>query len=99
MFATVVKAEVVFATCCAVSAAQLAPQRSTVPVPAVENRVDGSVISKASQAADDFARALPNFVCQEVMSRFQSDTPRPIWLPVDVVTSELVFENGKENYR
>ncbi len=60
---------------------------------------EDSTIARARQVANDFAKALPNFVCQEVMSRFQSDTPHTVWQPLDVVAAELVYENGKEDYR
>jgi hypothetical protein len=67
--------------------------------PPLATAAEGAIIDKARRAAADFTKTLPNFVCQEVMSRFESETSRPIWLPVDVVTASLVYENGKESYR
>jgi hypothetical protein len=57
------------------------------------------IIRKARQAAMEFAAALPNFICQEMMSRFRSTTPLSGWQPLDMLTADLMFENGKEQYQ
>jgi hypothetical protein len=57
------------------------------------------LIRKAADAALDFTETLPNYVCQEVVGRSQSQTRPANWQPVDVVTTEVVYENGKEDYR
>lgn len=101
MSTTALKAELVFTVLFAGSAARLSAQPSTLsppdPLPATAG--ESAIIDKARQAAADFTKTLPNFVCQEVMSRFESETSRPIWRPVDVVTAALVYESGKESYR
>ncbi|MBV9505896.1 MAG: hypothetical protein JO323_12920 [Acidobacteriia bacterium] len=57
------------------------------------------LIRRATEAALDFTESLPNYVCQEVISRYES-TEKPIsWRPVDVVSTDVVYENGKEDYR
>jgi hypothetical protein len=56
-------------------------------------------IEKARAAALTFSEGLPNYVCKEVMSRFAS-TSRPVdWRAQDIVSMEVVYENGKESYR
>lgn len=57
------------------------------------------MIRKAADAALDFTETLPAYVCQEMMARFQSIS-RPVnWQALDVVTANLVYENGKEEYK
>jgi hypothetical protein len=94
MTTTALKTELVFTVLFAGSVARLTAQPLTLPPPG-----EGAIIDKARQAAADFTKTLPNFVCKEVISRFKSETIRPNWLPVDVVTAALVYENGKESYR
>lgn len=67
-------------------------------IPIVQ-RPDDPLIRKAADAALDFTETLPNYVCQEMMSRFQSETHPANWHALDVVTANLVYENGKEDYR
>jgi hypothetical protein len=62
-------------------------------------RTDDPLIRKAANAALDFTETLPNYVCQEMMARFQSETHPASFDPVDVVRTEVVYENGKEDYR
>jgi hypothetical protein len=99
MTATALKAELVFTVLLAGSVARMAAQNLSPPDSLRATTGEGAIVDKARQAAADFTKTLPNFVCQEVMSRFESVTSRPMWLPVDVVTAALVYENGKESYR
>lgn len=62
-------------------------------------RSDDALIRKAANAALDFTETLPNYVCQEMMARFQSESHPANFEPVDVVRTEVVYENGKEDYR
>ena len=62
-------------------------------------RQEDPLISKASEAALNFTETLPNYVCQEMMSRFQSEGRPANWSPIDVVTMEVVYENGREDYK
>ena len=57
------------------------------------------LIRRASEAALEFTESLPNYVCQEMMSRSESDSKPANWRPLDVVSVEVVYEAGKENYR
>jgi hypothetical protein len=63
------------------------------------SRHDDPLIQKASDAALDFTETLPNYVAQEVASRYESTSSPPSWHAIDVVSADLVFENYKENYR
>jgi hypothetical protein len=57
------------------------------------------LIRKASAAALDFTEGLPNYVCTEQMARYQSDSNPPNWQPLDIVSANVVYENGHESYR
>jgi len=56
-------------------------------------------IQKAREAADAFTETLPDYICQQQTARFQSTTHVVSWVPVDIVSAELVYEKGKERYR
>ena len=62
-------------------------------------RYDDPLIRKAADAALDFTEKLPSYVCQEMMSRFQSQSTPADWQPLDVVSAAVVYEDGKEDYR
>jgi len=57
------------------------------------------LIRRAANAAMDFTETLPAYVCTEVMTRYQSETAHVSWQPIDVVSTNVVYENGKEDYR
>jgi hypothetical protein len=63
------------------------------------NRQLDPLIRKATEAALQFTETLPNYVCQEVVSRYESETSPASWHAVDVVTTDLVYDQGKENYK
>src|SRR5271169_4754311 len=56
------------------------------------------LIERAREAAFQFSRKLPNFICQEFMSRF-TQQGRGEKVPQDVVSAEIIFEDGEESYR
>lgn len=58
-----------------------------------------AAIEKAREVAGSFIEGLPNYVCQEFMARFVSQTHKVDWQPLDVVSAEVVYENGRERYR
>ena len=60
---------------------------------------EDSLITKARSAAESFSETLPAYVCQEFMARFASVTSKPDWRALDVVTTDLVYEDAKESYR
>jgi hypothetical protein len=62
-------------------------------------RSEDALIRKAAEAALEFTETLPSYVCNEMMARFQSETSPANFQPVDVVSAEVVYENGKEDYR
>jgi hypothetical protein len=62
-----------------------------------DNRLD-PLIRKATEATLEFTESLPSYICQEMIGRFESDSKPPSWRPLDVVSTNLVYENGREHY-
>ena len=56
------------------------------------------LIERAREAAFQFSQRLPNFVCQEFMSRF-TQRGRGEKMPLDLVSAEIIYEDGQESYR
>jgi hypothetical protein len=56
------------------------------------------LIDRARVAALQFSQKLPNFICQEFMSRFVQQGRGPKTLQ-DIVSAEIIYEDGQEAYR
>ena len=56
-------------------------------------------IEKARDMAFNFSETLPAYSVKQFTTRFQSDNPRVNWQPIDNISTEVVYENGKENYK
>jgi hypothetical protein len=72
------------------------PDEDTIPI---MRRSDDPLIRRAADAAIDFTEGLPAYVCQEMMSRYESESRPARFQPIDVVSMNVVYENGKEDYR
>ncbi len=60
------------------------------------------VIQSAREAAWGFSETLPNYIVKQFTTRYQTDTARgnrTSWAALDVVTADVVAENGKESYK
>ncbi len=57
------------------------------------------IIDDAREAAASFTADLPNFLVQQVTTRYQSVGFPVSWQRVDVVTSDVTCVDGKEDYR
>lgn len=64
-----------------------------------QGRRGDDFIEQAREAAFEFDKKLPNFVCQQMVTRYQSETRKPNWQAMDVVSYDLVYEDGKEQYK
>lgn len=72
---------------------------SAIPAVPMAASAEDPVIGRARKASTAFTERLPNYICTEYMTRYQSDS-RPVdWTPLDVVSTEVVYQDGKENYR
>lgn len=56
-------------------------------------------IQQARDATFEFDQKLPNFVCQEMVTRYESTTQKTDWHAQDVLAYDLVYEDGKEDYK
>ena len=61
--------------------------------------VGDPLIRKAADAAMDFTESLPDYVCQEMMARYQSMATPANWQALDIVGAAVVYQQGKEDYR
>jgi hypothetical protein len=60
---------------------------------------DDQVIADARDAAASFSAELPNFLVQQVTTRYQSSSGQRNWKALDVVTADVAVVDGKEDYR
>ncbi len=73
---------------------------SNVRIPPEEDLPDEpSLNRRAADAALQFSEALPNYICREVILRFQNTDRNDAWRLLDTVEADLVYEDGVENYR
>jgi len=79
------------------SAPEPAPERTAPPAPAVSPRK--VFVEKARAVAVSYEEGLPNYICQEVVTRNVSESREPSWHVIDVVSAEVVYEKHKESYR
>jgi hypothetical protein len=56
-----------------------------------------ALIERARAAAFEFSEKLPNFICHEFMNRYTQRGREET--PLDVVSAEIIYDNGKESYR
>jgi hypothetical protein len=75
------------------------PPAETEPPVRGPQRPEEVIIEKARAAAGNFLETLPNYVCQEIMTRYQSGSNSKNWQPLDIVSMALVYENRQESYR
>ena len=60
---------------------------------------DDPIVEKAKQATVSFTEKLPNYVCKEFMARYESTRQPADWQALDVVSTDIIYEAGKESYR
>lgn len=59
------------------------------------------IIEQAREAAFSFSETLPNYVVKQLTNRYATGSAnrgRTSWQPLDIVTTDLVYEDGKERY-
>jgi hypothetical protein len=67
--------------------------------PSVEPRVLDPLIEQAMSASAEYDATLPNFICDEVVTRSLSDAKPPKFKKKDLVEVELMYVDQKEDYR
>lgn len=71
-----------------------AAEATTLPPVASDDPVE-----KAREAAWEFTQKLPNFICNQRTMRHSSDQRPPNWRYEDRVEAELLYVDGREDYR
>ncbi|MBV8570165.1 MAG: hypothetical protein JO319_06110 [Acidobacteriaceae bacterium] len=67
---------------------------------ATVQRIPGQeLVDRTKDWAVGFTQGLPNFVCQQMTTRYMEQSRSDGWQPLDVVTAKVVYEDGKEEYR
>jgi hypothetical protein len=60
---------------------------------------DDARITQTREWASTFTQGLPNFVCQQVTTRYLEESKSSGWQALDVVTAKVIYEDGKEKYQ
>ena len=80
--------------------AQPAPAAAPLAAPvAVVPIQDDPMITKAREAAASYLDTLPNYLVQQMTTRYQSDRPKSGWTALDIVTADLTVQDGQESYK
>ncbi len=57
------------------------------------------LISRTTEWAATFTNGLPNYVCQQMTTRYMQESRATGWQALDVLSAKVVYEDGKEDYR
>ena len=57
------------------------------------------LIARTKEWAMTFTNGLPNFICQQMTTRYMEQSRNSGWEPLDVVTAKVIYEDGKESYK
>ncbi len=56
-------------------------------------------IEKARQMADEYLNSLPNYIANQLTTRYESETAKVQWRARDTISCEVIYLEGKESYR
>ncbi len=62
-------------------------------------RTGDDLIDRTKEWAMTFTNGLPNFVCEQMTTRYVEESRSAGWEPLDVVSAKVVYEDGRENYK
>jgi hypothetical protein len=57
------------------------------------------VLQRSLNWAETFNQGLPNYLCREVITRYIQQTKSEGWVAQDVVTANIVYQDGREQQR
>jgi hypothetical protein len=57
------------------------------------------LIERTHQWSESFSQGLPNFVCEQLTTRYQENSRSEGFQPHDVVSAKVIYEDGKEDYK
>lgn len=84
------------------SARNSSPDVERLPQPSGISATDDPIIDDTREEAFAFTETLPNYVVKQYTTRYQSDSAsrgRTSWQALDIVTADVVAEDGKESYK
>lgn len=58
-----------------------------------------ALVEETKQWALTFTSGLPNFVCDQVTTRYMQRSRANDWEPQDVISAKVVYEDGREDYK
>jgi hypothetical protein len=76
-----------------------APARARAAAPEKAATGEDSVIADAREAAAAYTSSLPNFLAEQITTRFQGSRFAQQWRQLDVVTADVASVGGKEEYK
>lgn len=75
-----------------------APARYEAPAKQAQTNPEMELLNRARREAAGFLSTLPNYLCKQFTTRYEGTSRPENWRARDVVSAELVFEDGKERY-
>jgi hypothetical protein len=76
-----------------------APQPEVPATAPPEPRPQDPLIEQARLAAAALDEKLPNYICRQMTTRYRSFAQPINWKPLDVISADVVYEKGREQYR
>jgi hypothetical protein len=58
-----------------------------------------ALVEETKQWALTFTNGLPNYVCDQLTTRYMQRSRRSEWEPQDVISAKVVYEDGHEDYK
>lgn len=58
-----------------------------------------TLIAQTMDWVGSFTNGLPNFLCQQITTRYAEASKSEGWQPIDIITAKVVYENGGETYK
>ena len=73
-----------------------------LPAPSGISATDDPIIDETREEAFAFTESLPDYIVKQYTTRYQSDSAsrgHTSWQALDIVTADVIAENGKESYK
>jgi len=67
--------------------------------PRVMKDASQDLIARTKEWASSFTNGLPNFVCQQMTTRYLEQSRSAGWDALDIVTAKVIYEDGHEKYQ
>jgi hypothetical protein len=78
--------------------AQLAAPPPAPPAPQEEEEEDARIV-KAREKSESFTETLPNYMVQQMTTRYFLESRLEGWRALDILSTEVIYDKGKESYR